>query len=189
MLPWFFVFLDIFIAFEIANLYQLHLGERDLLSTLLWILRLSQTFCGDICSLLLAPSCGRILKLARHLDPGCTKPRAHNLSCFLTRDPNVQVCGLSLVYRLANFLCVCSLETCQNPLRPSSGACTWSWPQEGYICLYGWTMRDSIGAHGLEVLPATVGWLLDGIHKALRICVTSTSFTSSLLFSLLLPTL
>lgn len=89
-------------------------GEKYLPSSLLVILRLSQSFCGYTCSVLLAPSCGRILKLVYRL----SIPQSLAM-CLTTSVLLPGVGSLPGPGGQASF-CACSVSVCKAPL-----GCLW----------------------------------------------------------------
>ena len=104
--------LEFYIAvFTSFDLYQQPSGDILFVGPAC-ILRLSLTLYGYTCSMLLAPSCGRIFKLVCRLSNlKCTRPAIGNLFFFFpSGGTTAHNCGFSLPHTPCSVFCVYSLS-------------------------------------------------------------------------------
>lgn len=147
-LLWCHFYLNIFIFLEVLNCCLHILSNSHLLWSLLTdfgkelssfsstrVLRLSQTLFGYICFTLLAPSCGRIVKLLCFYSILLlNRPVTDSfLFAFPKVMLNAQVCGLFVAHRFSSPFCTCLLAVCQTLLLLLSEAHTMGW---GSVCMW-----------------------------------------------------
>lgn len=133
------IFIWIFIFLEVLNCYLHILSNNHLLWSLLTdfgkelpsfsstrVLRFFQPLFGYICFTLLAPSCGRIVKLLCFYSILLlNRPVTDSFPfAFLKVMLNAQVCGLFVAHRFSSPFCTCLLAVCQNLLLLPSEAHT-----------------------------------------------------------------